>query len=88
MIIGNLYIARISFMPFKTNPPLPVDAYSILPFSISPQSMKSIAWIKHQRFKARRSMKDHESFSCLSLKRLKATNSFIVKEPFSFSASK
>jgi len=52
MIICYFYIVRITFMPFKTNPPLPVDTYGILPFSISPQSMKFITRIKHQRFKA------------------------------------
>jgi len=88
MIIGYLYIVRITFLPFKTNPPLLVDTYGILSFSISSQGVKIIAWVKHQRFETWSSMKNHKSFSCLSFERLKPSNAFIIKKSFSISTGK
>jgi hypothetical protein len=39
-------------MPLETNTPLLVNADSVLSFSISSQSVKLVAGIEHQRFKA------------------------------------
>ena len=46
MIINNLNLISISFTPFKTNPPLVIDADGPMAFSISYQGVKFIAWVK------------------------------------------
>jgi len=42
MIISNFYIIRITFMPLETNPPLFIDAYAVLSFSITVQRFQAI----------------------------------------------
>ena len=80
MIIRNLDIIGIAFMPFKANAPLPVDADSVLAFSITFKGVELVTRIQHERFKTYSRVKNHQSFSCLTLKGLKATHPPVLKK--------
>lgn len=43
MIVDNFYVVRVAVFPAKTDPPLIVDAYAVLPAPIAFQQLKPIA---------------------------------------------
>ena len=45
MVINNLNLISVSFTPFKTNPPLAVNADGIAVLPIPYQGMKFVPWI-------------------------------------------
>ena len=75
MIIDNFYVGRPwrAVWPFKTDPPLVIDADAVLPITISGQCFKTIAGqdgkiLQHGRcfqaveFQARRALDSRERF--------------------------
>jgi hypothetical protein len=50
MIIDDLNIMNVSVMPGKANPPLVVNAYTVLPFALSVQRFEMVARGNPQRF--------------------------------------
>ncbi len=79
MIVFNFNTVRVAVLPFETYPPLRIDTYSILPFSIPGKSMKFISGIKHQHLYTGSSMQNHKPFSCLPFKGLETAYPLIIK---------
>jgi len=86
MVIHNLNIKRISFMPGKADSPLPVNADCILTLPVSTQRMESIPRVSHKGLNTGCSMKHHQQLSSLVFKRLKTADSIVIKKFFSIHA--
>jgi hypothetical protein len=80
VIIHNLYPIRVAVLPYKTQPPLIVDANAVLVLPIafqslqsvsrqSAQSVKSLGGIQHVEFSERRSLNGSKTLHRFALKK-------------------
>src|ERR1700722_19829191 len=81
VIICNLHVVSVSVTPHKTNTPLVVDAYAVLPRTVTFQLMKSVAR-RHSQIRQTFGRVQHQELSSCRLSNVhKLTNIPIVKKP-------
>jgi hypothetical protein len=88
MVIRYRNIVSVSSAPLKAHTPLVVYPYSILTFSITAKGMKMVSRISHESFQARCGVKHEKTLSSLTLDRLEAFYTAVVKNPFCVFAGK
>ena len=86
MIVHNLDVARpgLSLRPLETDAPLPVYAYGILSFPISPEDLQPITWQISQRVEGRCGIQDREPSGRLLLKALEVPHRSAAGESLRF----
>src|SRR5271168_3694092 len=81
MIIRDLYVVGVSVAPDKTDTPLVVDAYAVLPRAVTLQLMKSVAR-RHSQIRQTSGRVQHQKLSSCRLSNVhELTNTLVVKKP-------
>src|ERR1700689_751826 len=81
VIIRNLQVVSVSVTPHKTNTPLVVDAYAVLPGTLTFQLMKSVTR-RHSQIRQTFGRVQHQEFSSRWLSNVhELTNILIVEKP-------
>jgi len=52
VVVNDLYLQRIAFLPDEADPPLIVDSNAVLSRSVAPQFLKPVRWRNTQRIQA------------------------------------
>src|ERR1700691_6704220 len=79
VIICNLHVGRDSVAPHKTSTPLAVDAYAVLPVTLTFQLMKSVTR-RHSQIRQTFGRVEHQEFSSRWLSNVhELTNTLVVK---------
>jgi len=81
VIICNLHVVGVSVAPHKTDTPLVVDAYTVLPRTVTFQWMKSVTRRHSQIRQALGRVQQQELSSCWLSNVHKLTNILIVEKP-------
>ncbi|HEU0050011.1 MAG TPA: hypothetical protein VFQ43_20650 [Nitrososphaera sp.] len=81
VIIRNLHVVSVSVAPYKTNTPLVVDAYAVLPRTVTFQLMKSVTR-RHSQIRQTFGRVQHQKLSSRWLANVhELTNILIVEKP-------
>jgi hypothetical protein len=81
VIIRNLHVVSVSVAPHKTNTPLVVDAYAVLPRTVTFQLMKSVTR-RHSQIRQTFGRVQHQELSSRWLSNVhEPTNILIVEKP-------
>jgi len=81
VIIRNLHVVSVSVAPYKTNTPLVVDAYAVLPRTVTFQLMKSVTR-RHSQTRQTFGRVQHQKLSSRWLANVhELTNILIVEKP-------
>src|SRR5450432_309513 len=81
VIICNLHVVGVSVAPQKTDTPLVVDAYAVLPRTVTFQLMKSVTR-RHSQIRQTFGRVQHQKLSSCWLSNVhKLTNILIVEKP-------
>jgi hypothetical protein len=81
VIIRNLHVAGVSVAPHKTETPLVVDAYTVLPRTVTFQLMKPVTR-RYSQIRQTFGRVQHQEFSPRWLSNVQEpTNIFIVEKP-------
>jgi hypothetical protein len=81
VIICNLHVVSVSVAPHKTNTPLVVDAYAVLPRTVTFQLMKSVTR-RHSQIRQTLGRVQHQELSSRWLSNVhELTNILIVEKP-------
>jgi len=88
VIICNLHVVGVSVAPHKTDTPLVVDAYTVLPRTVTFQLMKSVTW-RHSQIRQTFGRVEHQKLSSRWLSNVhELTNILIVEKPLRVGALK